>query len=310
MKLSDFTARKYCKEIKKNCNNNKGGRPRRVTDEICNKLIEDFEKNRHGSLNDGRFLLKEKVNIEITKQTIRNYLKKNSLKCFIKRKKSFLTENHKLERLRFAEKYFDFNYQDWGKVIWSDECKFSLENTNKKEFYWKKAADPLNEDHIRKKKKFGGGSIIAWGCITFEGVGKLIRLNGKVDASKYIQVLRDGLIKTIDNFNFDLREVKFVHDNAPIHTAKSTIDWLRVNKINILDWPACSPDLNPIENLWEIIGQGIRKSPEKPKTLDDLWMIIERIWYNMDKDKVRNLYLSMPKRINDCIEAKGFHTKY
>jgi transposase len=309
-KLPVFTVRKYCGEIKIKCKNNKGGRPRRLTDEICNKLIEGFDKNKHENLNDGRCLLKEKFNIEVTKQTVKNYLKRKGLKCFIKRKKPFLTENHKIERLKFSEKYFDFNYQDWKKVIFSDECRFSLDNTNKKEFYWKKVADPLNEKHIKKTKKFGGGSIMTWGCLTSEGTGELVRLNGKIDSAKYIQVLRDDLIKTIDNFNFDLREVKFMQDNAPIHTAKSTMDWLKINKINVLDWPACSPDLNPIENLWEIIDQKIRKSPEKPKTLDELWNIIKRIWYSIDKDKVRNLYLSMPNRINSCVEAKGSHIKY
>jgi hypothetical protein len=115
-------------------------------------------------------------------------LNNSSLKCHIKVKKPLLTHIYKEKRKKFAENFKDYSYSDWKKVIWSDECKFALQNTNKKEFYWKYKRDPLNDDHMKKTTKFGGGSILAWGCITSEGVGEFMRVNGNMDSSKYIEV--------------------------------------------------------------------------------------------------------------------------
>jgi transposase len=60
-----------------------------------------------------------------------------------------------------------------------------------------------------------------------------------------------------------------MHDNARIHTSKVTKEWINVNKINVMEWPAQSPDMNPIENLWDIIDRKIRKTPIKPSNIEN-----------------------------------------
>jgi hypothetical protein len=64
---------------------------------------------------------------------VRSYLRLGKLKCFTKTKKPFISEKHKEKRLDFAEFFFNFSFFDWKRVIWSDECKFALLNTNKKD---------------------------------------------------------------------------------------------------------------------------------------------------------------------------------
>ena len=68
----------------------------------------------------------------------------------------------------------------------------------------------------------------------------------------------------------------FMHDNAPCHTAKRVKDYLQQENIPVMKWPAQSPDLNPIENLWHIIGEEVRK--RNPTTIDDFWSKIEDEW--------------------------------
>jgi hypothetical protein len=104
---------------------------------------------------------------------IKRYLDFSGLKCYLKREKPLLTENYQEKRAAFAKRYISYSYFDWKKIIFSDESTFSLLNTNRKEFYWSYKTEPLKEDNIKKSLKFGGGAIMAWGCITGEGVGEL-----------------------------------------------------------------------------------------------------------------------------------------
>jgi hypothetical protein len=82
---------------------------------------------------------------------------------------------------------------------------------------------------------------MAWGCLTGEGIGELIRVNGNVDSAEYVKILSTGLINIMEKFSLDTKDVLFMQDNAPCHTSRDTKKWLTVNKINVIDWPAQSP---------------------------------------------------------------------
>lgn len=151
---------------------------------------------------------------------------------------------------------------------------------------------------------------MVWGCLTGEGTGELIRIDGNVNTDKYIKILEQGLIKTIEDYDFDAKKVLFMQDGAPAHTAKATLNWLKLQGINKIDWPAQSPDLNPIENLWEIIDKKIRSRDVKPSNANELWNAVSEEWKNIDKSLVRNLYLSMNRRITQVLEKKGGYSKY
>jgi transposase len=272
--------------------------------------VIQFSSNVLKNLSEGKSVLLEKYNIDCTRQTIKNCLNGNGLKCFIKRKKPFLSASHIKKRLDFAKKFSSFSYFDWKKVIWSDECKFSLINTNKKEFYWSSRSEPLKEANIKKTTKFGGKSLMVWGSLTGEGVGELVRINGTIDSKEYVRILSTGLINTMEKFSLDTKGVLFMQDNAPCHTSRDTKKWLKINKINVLDWPAQSPDMNPIENVWDIIDRRIRKRAEQPSNVEELWNFIQEEWYSLDKQIIKNLYLSMTTRIHELKVAKGKYTKY
>ena len=79
----------------------------------------------------------------------------------------------------------------------SDESSFDHSNPSRREYYWAKKPKPLNEKNVKKTKKFSGGSVMVWGCITPYGVGKLVRIDGILDSKKYTDALRNGLFNTI-----------------------------------------------------------------------------------------------------------------
>lgn len=77
-----------------------------------------------------------------------------------------------------------------------------------------------------------------------------------------------------------------------------------------MEWPAQSPDLNPIENLWMVLKRAISSRNRSPQTVADLLMIIREEWDKIPKETVQTLVESMPKRALEVIKAKGFATKY
>ena len=102
---------------------------------------------------------------------------------------------------------------------------------------------------------------MVWGSMCYHGVGSLVRLEGRVNANDYQEVLEQYMLNDANSLIGE--DFVFQHDNAPIHTARSTRQWLRDNSVTVLDCPPNSPDANPIENLWRDVKGCCQPSPSK-----------------------------------------------
>ncbi len=106
------------------------------------------------------------------------------------------------------------------------------------------------------------------------------------------------------------RNFEFQQDNARPHTARVSMEFLQHHNVTVLPWPAKSPDLSPIEHLWDVIGRRVRGRDVQPQTLDALFIALQDEWRAVPRAVIRNLIQSVPRRCQSVIRRHGGHTRY
>jgi transposase len=114
----------------------------------------------------------------VSSQTVRRVVKKHSLKAVARKKKPLLSVRHRKQRLGFALKYREWTVEDWKRLIWSDEAKINRFGSDGRQWVWKQKGEGLIEREVQGTVKFGGGNIMVWGCMGWNGVGHLAEVEG------------------------------------------------------------------------------------------------------------------------------------
>ncbi len=143
-------------------------------------------------------------------------------------------------------------------------------------------------------------SLMVWRCISAYGMGSLHVLKGTMNAERYIKVLEQHMLPS--------RWCVIQQDNAKPYTAAITTAWLRSRRVRVLNWPACSPDLSPIENIWRIIIRKICRRP--PQTLQQLETYIRQEWDQIPTPKLQKLITSMPRHLQTVLKGRGDATPW
>ena len=151
--------------------------------------------------------------------------------------------------------------------------------------------------------------IMVWGIISVHGTGRLEIVEGIMNQHKYKDVLQRRLLPQLRDWYGD-RECIFMQDGAPCHKARSVMTFLQNKNIRLLEWPGNSPDLNPIEGLWNELKREVLKTPFTTKR-----ELIEKLidtWHRSDRIRclAGKFIESMPRRVQAVIKMKGGHTKY
>lgn len=240
------------------------------------------------------------LGLELSVRRIQQVLQTSPHLKYTKMKKApWLTTTHMQHRVQWAKNHLVWK-DEWVKVIFSDEKKFNLDGPDGLACYWH---DVRKEKRTHNTRSHKGGSVMVWGAFRATEKSSLAILDGKINAESYIAMLSDHLVP---RFTWDKEsELIFQQDNASIHTAYLTKTWFLYHNIRLLDWPAHSPDLNPIENIWGIMTRRVYEGNKCFHTTDELKTAILNEWQKLEPDLLENLIQSMPKRCRLVIENKG-----
>ncbi|KAJ1300174.1 hypothetical protein OPQ81_011926 [Rhizoctonia solani] len=144
----------------------------------------------------------------------------------------------------------------------------------------------------------------------WEGPGYATKLNNRLTKELYVEALEDELMASLEYYGKEVDDFIFMYDNASSHKAGLVRNWLADKGIEVLEWPACSPYLNPIEHLWTRLKRELGKYPHPPKGVLELLERVETEWNKIDAKVCQDLIESMPRRIQAVLKAKGGHTDY
>ena len=274
-------------------------------------IFSDREKRRIcGEINKSTpSATKIKSNLNLEKgsiRTIQRVLKNSGHLVFTKRKvRPHLKANHVTGRLKWAEDHvtWEANPSKWRTVIFSNEKKFNLDGPDGMRTYWHGLR---KEPKYFSKRPFGGGSLMVWAAFGYNGKTNIVFLEGRSKAVDYQNILKMHLLPFGEQIGGPF--LIFQQDLAAIHNAKSTHEWFLVNGVNVMEWAAKSPDMNPMENLWGILVRSVYASGRQFDTKEELKEAIINSWEEITEETLRNLVRSRHRRVLTFIKAKGHFT--
>ena len=282
----------------------RSGRRRKTDTRTDLRMVRIAKKDRSITTEE----IRKNIGAQVCSRTISNRLKEGGLKSRIATKKPLISEINRKKRLEWCKAHQHWTYEQWSKVLFSDESPFSVRCKRARRI-WVTPKEGLSYKNCQATVKHGK-KINVWGCFAADGVGNLCQVNGILEQKQYRDILLKHMIPSAGKL-FDVANGEkwiFQQDNDPKHTADLTEEWFYGFRVTVLDWPAQSPDLNPIENLWSELDR--RLKDRKTNTKEDLFRVLEEGWNNLPKEYLKKLVESMPRRIKACIKNKGFATKY
>jgi transposase len=295
----------------------RSGRPRKLDDDDRAKLLNAIDENPHVSYED----LLSTVDHKVKRASIWRLLAEEGRRKWLVLDRPALTPFHAQKRLEWAQKYASFTPRDFDRVFWSDECTVERGIGERREYTFTRPKDQIPQRDVRGLPTKGkqikqmfwaafSGSTRRTGLIPLFGNPESAR--GGVDRF----VIRDLYIRVLPTLLANEDGI-FQHDNASTHTAYVVREALSELGLEIMEWPARSPDLSPIENLWSLLKDKLYKlhpelkgMPNNEATHTLLIDWAQEAWDALDLDVMKRLSETMPHRVQAIIEADGWYTKY
>lgn len=257
--------------------------------------------------------LREARGVAVSEWTVRRRLQQANLTPKRAATGPRLLQRHRIARRIFAEEHMGWTLEQWTPVLFSDECRMCLNGCDRRNKVYRRPGERFAQCCFAERVAYGGGSVMFRGGISFDGRTELVFVpgggrGGGLTAAKYItDILEEHVVPYAGMFD---EGFLLMQDNAPCHTARATGAYLREVGVNTMDWPAMSPDLNPIEHMWDCLKRRVRKRDPVPANIEDLKTALLEEWDAIPQDYIRSLIRSMRRRLNCVGRAYGGNTRY
>lgn len=284
----------------------RSGRPTLLNEMSRRSIVRKIKENPKISAPKIANEIQRELSISVCDETIRNVLRKNGYHGRVPRRKPLISERNRIKRIQFARDHKNKDNSFWDQVMFTDESKYNIFGCDGKGKIWRKSNEEMKIKNLCATVKHGGGSVMVWGCMAASGVGNLVFIDSIMDKWLYLDILKSNLKQSAAKLCLG-KSFIFQQDNDPKHTAHIIREYLIYNVAKQLHSPPQSPDLNPIEHLWDELERRIRKYPISNKNM--LKNRLNEEWGNIGADITKKLVDSMPRRLQAVIELKGYPTK-
>ncbi|GFW94183.1 transposable element Tc1 transposase [Trichonephila clavipes] len=220
-----------------------------------------------------------------------------------------LLPDHRTARLQWCREHHNWTEQDWACVLFSDDSRFSLSSYCRRQLIWHESGTAYRPENIQEKDRYPTCSIMVWAGIMINGRTRLhVVANGTMTGQRYID---EVLLPRVRLFRGAVGDkFVFMDDNATCHRTIAVQDCLDSEGIQRLVWRARSPDLNPIENVWDALGRQVAGRNYPPTNKKTLIRALTEEWDKLPQQLLDNVVQSMVRRVECCITLHGGHIPY
>ncbi|GFX10672.1 transposable element Tcb2 transposase [Trichonephila clavipes] len=219
-----------------------------------------------------------------------------------------LTATHCRLRLTWSREHALWTPQQWSCVMFSDESRFSLQSDSRRTLIWRAPSTRYHQENTIERCRYGGAGWLVWGGIILGFRTDLHVQSVMMTGHIYRDVILEQHVRLFQGAMGV--EFLFMDDNSRPHRANIVNECLQSEDITRMDWPAYSPDLNPIEHVWDMLGRRIAARQPPLTCLPELRRALLDEWCDVPQDQIDTLILSMPRRCKACVASSGRHTPY
>ncbi len=246
----------------------------------------------------------------ISERTTRRTLKQMGYSSRRPHRVPLLSAKNRKQRLQFEQARQNRTIEDWKNVDRTDDSRLLLLHSDGRVRIWCKEHESMDPTCLVSTVQAGGG-VMVWGIFAWHTLGPLVLIEHCLNTTTYLSIVADHVHPFMTTVYLS-SDGYFQQDNAPCHKAQIISDWFLEHdkEFTLLKWPPQSPDLNPIEHLWDVVEREIPIMDVQPTNLQQLCDSIMSIWTKTTEECFQHLVKSMLRLIKAVLKVKGGPTRY